>query len=252
MFQILVIPDMHIPYHSVSGWSLLLSVVRGWQPDIIVIIGDFADMYAISLHDKDPSRAFRLEEELIEVEEKIQELDAAALPNASRRIYIEGNHEHRISRFIKKNPVLHNLRGLSFAELIRLQEKGWEFYPYGTHTTVGKLNLTHDVGYAGVNAVRQTGQVFESNVVTGHTHRMAVHYFGNVRGESHVSASFGWLGDASKIDYRHRALVSREWQLGFGIGHMKENGTIHLQAVPIIRNECVVDGKLYSLKKGSK
>jgi hypothetical protein len=133
---------------------------------------------------------------------------------------------------------------------LRLKERGWMFTPYRKEIRIGKVHITHDVGYAGVNAVRQSRARFEGNAVIGHVHRMNILYEGNAAGETHVGACFGWLGDRDSlaVDYASTVQKARDWTLGFGIGFEEPNGTTHLQAIPIIAGRCVVSGKLYTAR----
>ena len=54
--KLLIVPDVHRPYHSRTGWNLLLQVGKDLKPDIIVIIGDYMDCYAVSDHERDPKK----------------------------------------------------------------------------------------------------------------------------------------------------------------------------------------------------
>lgn len=237
-------PDTHVPFQSVSAVNAALAVVRGWQPDILVILGDFADMWSVSSHSRDPKRKLLLEDELHEVRAGLREIEKASA--GARRIYVMGNHEHRLERYIHdRAPELAGLRGSSYAELVGLAVGGWEVVPYMMHKLIGKLYVTHDCGYAGANAVRATGQAYGSNVAIGHTHRLGVSYFGDARGNTYVSGSFGWLGDAAAIGYGHEASKARDWQLGFGTGRLLANGNVHLSPVPIVQGRAVVEGVSY-------
>lgn len=243
MQKILFVPDCHFPYADNKAWKLLLKVARELKPDTIVVLGDFADFYSVSSHDKSPNRATTLMDELPAVHKALDELDSLG---AKTKLFIEGNHEFRLARHLSSNsPALVGLPNLTVPGLLKLKTRKWKFFPYRTTAKIGKLNITHDVGYAGKNAVFQNGAAFESNVVCGHTHRMAVHYFGNHTGTCHVSASFGWLGSKRAVDYMHGTQINRDWRLGFGLGYLQDNGVVHIQAIPIIDYSCVVNGKLH-------
>jgi predicted phosphodiesterase len=240
---ILFIPDTHAPYHDERAWGVMSRVARYIRPDVLVILGDFADCYSVSTHDKDPTRLTSLSAELTVVNGLLDELDDIGV---KRKIYLEGNHEYRLARLLASDcPALASLECLSFPRLLRLRERGWTWSSYRKTYRLGKLNLTHDIGPSGITALHRTAAAYESNVVIGHTHRMGTHYFGNQLGETHVAASFGWLGDASKVDYMHGTSVDRGWQLGFGIGHQTPKGITHLQAIPIIGGSCVVEGRYF-------
>jgi hypothetical protein len=80
--------------------------------------------------------------------------------------------------------------------------------------------------------------------LSGNTHRISYMVEGNAKGESHVGASFGWLGDVTKTDYMHKVKANRDWALGFGIGYLRPDGIVHIVPVPIIKYSCIIEGEL--------
>lgn len=52
--SILVISDMHIPYHHPDAFAFLAAVKKKYRPDKVVCIGDEVDKHAMSFHDSDP------------------------------------------------------------------------------------------------------------------------------------------------------------------------------------------------------
>lgn len=238
--RLLIIPDTHRPYHNEKAWQLMLKAARHLKPHVVVVLGDFADCYTISAHDKNPTRSETFEDEVTDVNKGLDEIEAST-PIATR-YFVAGNHEHRLERFLQTNaPPLFSM--LTIPKLLRLKERGWHYTPYQRALKLGRLHITHDEGTAGPQAHERARASFEGNVTIGHTHRMALSYRGNAKGRSHVGAMFGWLGDIEQIDYLHR-VRAQQWQLGFGVGYMQHSGTVHLQAVPIIEGSCVVAGKL--------
>ncbi len=238
--KVLFIPDCHVPYHDAKAWNLMMAAAREFEPDTIVILGDFADFYAVSAYEKDPRRPNDLSDELAIVEEKLDELDALG---ASKKIYICGNHEDRLERYlISRAPALFG--SVTIPATLHLAERGWQFIQYKRSFKLGKLHLTHDTGTAGINAHRQSMAAFQGSVIIGHTHRMEVSVLGNAAGAPQIGAMFGWLGDFDKVDYMHAIKARRDWVHGFGIGYQESNGVIHLQPIPIVEGTCVVNGKL--------
>lgn len=94
---VLIVPDTHRPYHDKRAWALFLKVGRALKPKHLYIIGDFADMYTVSSHSKDPKRALQLDAELADVMVGLNELDALG---ATHKTFIAGNHcltpDHRV------------------------------------------------------------------------------------------------------------------------------------------------------------
>jgi hypothetical protein len=216
--------------------------MKKWRPEIIVVLGDFCDMYTVSAHDKDPKRANRLEWELEECNARLDELDNLG---ARQKFWTEGNHETRWDRFLAvKAPEISGV--LRLRDQLRIRERGWHWTPYKQTLRLGKLFITHDLGKAGRNAHRDAEATYQGNAVIGHTHAMEFSVVSNRRGRAHVAAMFGWLGDNESVDYRHVDKATREWPHGFGVGRMDADGVVYLSPCPIIdHNRVCIEGVLY-------
>ena len=53
--SILVIPDLHAPYHHPDTLGFLQAVRKAFCPDLVVQLGDELDYHALSFHDSDPN-----------------------------------------------------------------------------------------------------------------------------------------------------------------------------------------------------
>lgn len=238
----LFVPDTHVDYHDRAAWALALGVSRALRPDGVCILGDFLDCYAVSFHEKSPSRAGRLVDEIDAANRCLDELEAAS-PNARQRVFIEGNHENRLNRYIASNAkALHGMPGLTIREALRLDERGWAWVPYHEHCTIGDTAVTHDGGRAGVYAVRQTMMAMGQSLIIGHVHRVASQHESTLDGRAMVGHSFGWLGSHAEVDYRHRALARREWPHAVGVGTIDASGVLHSHAVPFVGGLAIVNG----------
>lgn len=240
--KLLIVPDTHRPYHDKRAWALMLKAARAFKPHTIVTIGDLLDFYSVSSHSKDPDRAMRLHAELEDGNRALDELDALG---AKDKRYVAGNHEDRLHRYLQdKAPELFDT--VSVPSLLRLKERGWSYVPYKADTRLGKAYFTHDVGVAGRNSTFKALDTYQHTVVTGHSHRLQYVVEGNAVGEYKLSAQFGWLGDANKVDYMHRVNVNKNWALGFGVGYLDSaSGIVYLTPVPIVKYTCVLEGVLF-------
>lgn len=246
----LIVSDAHRPYHDKAAWRLMLQAAKALKPKHLVIIGDFCDFYSVSDHQKDPARVNKLEAEVKDVRKGLDELDALG---ATNKIYIAGNHEDRLTRYLQsKAPELFGM--ISIPAVLGLDQRGWKYTPYKSATKVGKMWFTHDVGVAGRNSSFKAMDKFQHSVVTGHAHRMQYIVEGNAIGECKLSAQFGWLGDASKVDYMQRINVNTDWALGFGVASVNPtSGIVYVTPVPVVpvgsRYTCVVNGRLFEERK---
>ena len=244
MERILLIPDPHHPNHDEAAWGLMLRAAHVIRPDIIVILGDFADAASLSSHPATQPGQDDFARELDGVKRGLDQLDQIG---ATRKIYCQGNHETRLERYLMgRAPAL--FRSLRWQNLLELYRRSWEWVPYGKAVKIGHLSITHDTGSAGMNAHRQAAVDVGGSAVIGHTHRMSYEVRGRFGGTPYVAAMFGWLGNREKAaDYIHEARAASSWALGFGVGYLEPtSGVVHLQPVPIVHGRCVVQGQLVS------
>lgn len=242
--KILFIPDCHHPFVDKKAWELMLKAAHAFKPKHSIILGDFADFYDVSSHSKDPSRRFKLDEE---VEETKKALDQVKKIGAKNNVFIAGNHEDRLKRYLENAaPELNKM--VSVPKLLELNEKGFKYVPYKHAYKIGKLNVTHDCGNAGRYAHYKSLDTFQHNIIIGHTHRIGYAVEGNANGERHLTAHLGWLGDFEDIDYMHRVKVMKDWSLGFGIGYLEpKTGVVYVIPVPIINYTVLIEGELITL-----
>ena len=52
--RVLVISDLHIPYHHQDAFDFLKALKKKYKPDLVINIGDELDQHAISMHDSNP------------------------------------------------------------------------------------------------------------------------------------------------------------------------------------------------------
>lgn len=242
MKRVLFIPDAHHPYIDTEAWSLMLKAAKQFKPDVVVVLGDFFDFFAVSQHSKTPERSAMLEIEIAQASEALTQLEAL---DAEKLVYIEGNHEYRLHRYLcDKAPALFGI--VSVEKLLDLKQRGWEYVKYRKTYRLGKLRITHDLGKAGPNAHRDALRTFRHSALIGHVHSIGYSVVGSPEegGSPAVGASFGWLGSFDQIDYMHEAAARAAWSHGFGVGYLMPDGVVHLTPVPIVKGTCVVEGRL--------
>jgi hypothetical protein len=164
--RLLIIPDTHAPFEHKGAFELMLKVGERLKPDIVVVLGDFFDFYSLSAHPPENDRQEEFELELLGGRHR---LDEVADLGAERKVFIAGNHEQRLERYLARNaPKLY--RSLSLPKLLGLQTPGreWEYVPYKQSIQIGRVHYTHDTGYSGKGAASKSRADFEDNAVIGH------------------------------------------------------------------------------------
>lgn len=236
----LILPDLHAPYHEKRAWKLFQKVIKSFEWDWFLSLGDFYDAYAVNRYVKDPRKeaSFYREVQLA----RRQCLDPLNSYPFKRKLIVLGNHDTRPEDFLQeKAPAVYEQ--YLAEDWLGFKSTGWEVYPYHEYATLGKLIATHEVGATGAHAVLNAVQ---DNIVTGHDHRMDYTVEGTSLGVTHVSATFGWMGDRKHAEYMHSIRAMRKWVLGFGYGYVAPNGYVYLVPVPLVNYSCVVEGRLFT------
>jgi predicted phosphodiesterase len=241
----LIIPDCHIPYQDDRAYQLMIDVAKELDPDEIVILGYFADFYAINSHGKAPDMHHLLEDEVFAVIEKLKELKKL-FPHA-KRVYIEGNHEYRLGRYITNRcPDLFGV--VDVRTILCLDTLGFHFVPYTPHQKYNVLGSSliarHEPLAGGKHVAQNTAEKAMSSVIFGHTHRIQEAQTVAMDGQNYRGISSGWLGD-QKSPVMQYVKNHHQWALGFSVMRLIDNKTWFNSLVHMIDYTCLVDGFVY-------
>lgn len=205
--------DAHSPYHDPFAFDLFLKVVTIFQPNLIVLNGDWSDFYAVSAYDQNPERIRngRLQEELDSFKALMLRL-IAVKPSDCRIVFIPGNHEDRLRRFIWRNPKISGLKALELPNLLGLAELGIDYEPKEVKLAGGNLVIKHGTKVrpkAGASAMAELeAEKYSASTITGHTHRIGSTLVTTRRGV--VGAWEGGSLCSRDVEYTSNP----DWQLG--------------------------------------
>lgn len=175
----LFMSDIHIPYHDETALSTAINFALDEKITDIVLSGDIADFKSVSFWERDANeRDLNYEVQIVKsVLNQLRE----AFPNA-KIVYIEGNHEERLRRFINSNiPEFSNLSALTIPKLFALEELKIEYVSNKEHIKrhskpfqIGKLFHIHGhevkASWGAVNVARNVFLKTQRNVIMGHFH----------------------------------------------------------------------------------
>lgn len=252
METILCIPDCHIPWHDKKAYRTMLEIAT-FQNELypiseVLILGDYADAYSISLHSKLPSHLQvsprTLTDELVEVHLHLTEL-RDLFPKA-KITYLEGNHEWRMAKYIiTKCPELDGLVK-TLPEYLHLDNLKIDWIPYGRHQLYNINNTSLFARHVPFNGGKHTamGSLDKGKIslIFGHTHRKQSATLRTAAGEEIVSYSMGNLvnTDAPIFDY----MDHNDWGQGFGFVFV-EGGDFYLDYVDIKNGKACYHGTMY-------
>ena len=231
--KILVLSDIHFPYHNAK--ALRTAINRGIeeQADCIVLNGDILDFYGLSDFSKDPSKP-KFREEIKLGKWFLNEL-RLAFPKA--QIYYKiGNHEMRLERYLKvKAPEIFDSEEFRLEILLEFAKHHVILIDKYTVIKAGNLNIIHGHEYRGAGGVYPAKYIYgksKVNTLCGHYHRSSTYLDKNMDGAYHGGFSTGCLCELSP-DY----MPYNEWVHGFAIVTMKANGNFSVQNLTIDNGE---------------
>ena len=153
--KILVIPDGQVkPGVPLEHWKWVGKYAAEKQPDIIINLGDWADMESLSSYDKG-KKSFegrRYKKDIEAVRSAVSLLDAGLSAGSSklsstnkrgynpRRIITLGNHEERIYRAMESSP---EYEGLLSLDDLPYREAGWEVFPFLEVVIINGVAFSH-------------------------------------------------------------------------------------------------------------
>lgn len=153
--RILVIPDAQVkPGVPIDHLTWAGKYLVDKRPNVVVCLGDFADMPSMSTHDKAGSKSFEGRRYRDDVESTKVAMQALLAPLRAlqgqqkknkekvyrpRMVMLMGNHENRIDRAINNLPVLEGTISTKDLEY----EKDWEVHPFLHPVTIDGVVFNH-------------------------------------------------------------------------------------------------------------
>jgi hypothetical protein len=224
--RILVIPDCQVkegvPLEHLT-WAG--KAIVQYQPDVVVNIGDFADMPSLSSHDKAGSKYFeglRYKNDVEVAKEAMQlllkplrEKQQAQKKNKEkvykpRMVMCLGNHENRIDRAVNNNPMLEGI--ISTKDLG--YENDWEVYSFLQPVFIGGVGFNHYWPVGAMGRPASSASVIISKLhmscIAGHQQGKQVAYGKRADGKPLISIIAGsyYLHDEGYMDQ----LSNRHWR----------------------------------------
>lgn len=182
--KILVLPDTQVKDgHDYSYLTQIGQYVTEKKPDIIVCLGDWADMPSLSSYDvgKKSFEGRRYKTDVVASRRAmdafmapLQAYNARAAKNHKERynprlVLTLGNHENRINRAINDDP---KLDGTISVDDLGYQEYGWEVVPFLDVIVVSGIAFSHyfTTGLAGRPAATASAQLTKKHMscIAGH------------------------------------------------------------------------------------
>ena len=234
--KILIISDLHIPYHNDDAVFAALEYGLDQEVDTIIINGDLIDFATISRHEKDMrKRSVKYEMDCTRVFLKgLRGMFPKALI-----VWSYGNHCIRYDKYImQKAPEIFDIELIQLHELLKLRDLNIIKVDSTQYIYAGKLAIFHghETGLTsgGVNPARSLRLKLNKSAVTSHFHRETKDMGKNLDEHPYSCFSIGCLCDL------HPAYMPiNMWTHGFGYLELNDKGDY------IFNLKSIIDGKVF-------
>lgn len=234
--KLLVLSDIHFPYHDKTALMLALRDGRQNEVDGILLNGDILDCYQLSKFAKD-SRKPSIRAEMDVFRFFIDQLKQR-FPNAE--IYYKlGNHEVRLERWIQQNAQMFD--GMFDLEnLINFRDSGVVYLKDNIGVKMGKLHIIHGheirASMGVVNIARTYYMKAQTNLLFGHWHQQQEYISRTMDGHNVGAWAQGCL---CKLDAEYTYGIN-QWVHGFSIVELlNDAGDFRVKLKKIIGGEIV-------------
>ena len=234
--RIMVMSDIHIPYHSIEAITIWFDWAKKEKPDTILLNGDTIDMFQLSRFCKEPKkRSFAQELEAFKSFFQILQKTFGA------KIYFKlGNHEERYNHYLwMKAGELEGVNEFKLEEIIKARAEGIEVIGDKRIILAGELNIVHGHEFGGgifspVNIARGLFLRAKTSALQGHNHQTSEHTESNMRGKITTTWSTGCFSEL------HPAyLPINKWNWGGCMVEVDDDGNFE------VRNKRIFNGKVY-------
>ena len=256
----LIIGDPHCkPGVSNKRFKYLGEFITDKKPDVIVCIGDFADMESLCSYDrgKKDFEGRRYNNDINSVHEALrliqeptntyneQQRKNKKTQYKPRKILTLGNHEQRIERAVECSPELEGTIGY---EDLKYKDYGWEVIPYTVPIEVDGVFYCHFFP-SGIKGEAISGVNIASNILTkmmvsstvGHCHLFDYATRALPNGKRIHGLSAGCFADLSHIE-KYAINVQYMWWAGLVLKHNVKNGEYDPEVFSMNRLRELYDG----------
>jgi len=231
--KILVMSDIHIPYHDEAAVAAAIAYGRKNKTDTLLLNGDICDFFALSRWETDPrERDFETErDKTVQFFGHIRSL----FPKAPI-VWKLGNHEERYQSYMmQKAPEIFGLPEFDIAAIFHTEEYGIEVVKEMRPVHAGKLPIVHghEYKFAISNPVNPARGLFlkaKTSALCGHHHQRSEHSEKDLHEKQHTTYSTGCL-----CNLRYKYAPINNHSHGFAVVTVEADGGWHVDNRKIIK-----------------
>ena len=243
-----VTPDKHFPLADMSAINVVCKTIELVKPDCYVDLGDVGEWEACShwkwKKKKRPPLEYIIDDvdrDIVDVNKGMDVIDEALdKVNCKTKYITEGNHDDWMNRFVAENPYL---KKYTFKNAVKLDERGYIYYPMGKYLKLGKLFLYHGHHFASMHHAKNHLNRLGTNLMYGHHHDVQMASVTNMDGVK-SAYSIGCLKDMSSEKNEWLNNKKHNWQHACAIVDFYDKGRFTVDIVQIIEGKAMVWGNL--------
>lgn len=202
---------------SLERFAALGNKIRTEQPDVVVLIGDFLSLNCLSAWDRNKRLKMENKRYHLEVAAGNEALDLMGIDGTQTCdvVYIEGNHEDRLTRYLDLEPTF--LGTVSIPKDLKLSQRGVKWVPYKEVHDINGVNFTH-IPISGngkpignPNVAQKALKLFANSVVFGHTHTLD-HAAEHRHGAAHLNQALSVGCFFEHVDEYAKGSLTNYWR----------------------------------------
>lgn len=212
--RVLVLSDIHIPYHNIEALTAAFDYAKMMKPDAVLLNGDTIDFFALSRYCKEHNKR-----DFAGELSAFREFFVILQKTFKCKIYFKtGNHEDRYNQFLwMKAGELAGVDEFKLDEIIKSRAEGIEVIGEKRIIKAGDLNIVHGHEFGGsifspVNIARGLFLRAKASALQGHNHQTSEHTESNINGKITTTWSTGCL-----CELHPAYLPINKWNHGFCI-----------------------------------
>lgn len=249
--KVLLIGDPHSsPDTDNSRFSWLGNMILEVNPDLIVCIGDFADLNSLSSYDRGKKSAElrRYRNDIQATHNALQRINGPleeyntqrknirkAQRASPRKIMVLGNHETRIIRAVEMAP---ELEGTLSIEDLAYERYGWQVVPFKRPIEIEGVYFSHyypsGVKGEAISGFNIAANIIQKNMVSsvcGHSHLYDHAVRNRPDGTKVIGLCAGWYGEQPTFTDATENL----WWSGLILLHEMHDGAFDTEQISIER-----------------
>lgn len=236
--RVLVISDLHVPYHDVEALSVAIDYGRAHDVNCIFINGDLMDFFQVSRFTK----VHRKRSVAQELETARQLLTAINDTFPGVPIYfLLGNHDVRLQNYLaEKAPELLDMEEFRLEELLEARKHNMVVLDEKVLVKIGKLTVTH--GHllirgimAPVNSARGAFMKAKASTLISHVHKVSTHVETTINGKTIVCYSTGCMCELNP-DY---VPFANNYSHGFAFVRTEKGGNFRVKNLQVLNGVIV-------------